>query len=448
MYLLWQWHATTRYKRLYFLENTWISTFLSTFYKLFGITQTKINDNEKAIQIALWTQVIINSFIPLFILFLAFAITNSLFVSTVTAWIIALHPGFILSSGFLLSEGIALIFFFLFLLGLYSILYKPSPQKSHSDLSKISADKSKNYTLLNFYRSNNVYFLVIFAALALGITTWIRPMGQFVLVVSVGLLFIFDNTPLKNRLKKIGLFTLIFFASISPWYIRNYNLTGRFFFCPMFGVYLNTFNAPKIVRRIKKVSLEDAIRMLYEHAHLKINKKKKALTGTTRIVSKEAEVGQLACKIICAHPFWFIYDWIKEVLKTIFDLYTYQLVALHNNIFKYDPVEEFLLTKWSETLWLKPLPSLTRLLAWLEVFYTLFLWIGIFLGNWFLILKPVTTKGLWALWQDPNRLWLITAFIMFSLVFMTGGFGYARLRLPAEPLLIILSLMGWIHISI
>lgn len=71
----------------------------------------------------------------------------------------------------------------------------------------------------------------------------------------------------------------------------------------MFGVYLNTFNAPKIVRRIKKVSLEDAIRMLYEHAHLKINKKRKHSLAQQELFQRKQKWDNLLVKSYVRIPF-------------------------------------------------------------------------------------------------------------------------------------------------
>lgn len=391
--------------------------FLTLFYKWFGVTNYTLESAEKPIKAALWTQIIIDSCIPLIILLLAWIITHSAFIALIAAWIVALCPGFILISTYLLSEAVALVFFFLFLLTFYLLIQKK--------------------------QGSSWLLMAIAAGFLLGITTWIRPMGQFLAVATALFLLLFDCTALRIRLKKIILFLLIFFITISPWYLRNHTLTGQWFFCPMFGVYLTTFNAPKIVRRIKKMPLNDCIKLLYKYSEEDIRHAREKIIGTNKIVSQEAAMGTVARAILLAHPFYAFYDWTKEVLKTTFDLYSYQIVALVHNSYKYDPIEEFLTEKWQDSLYHKSLHPLVRALVWLEVLYTIILWLGIFLGFYSFIAKPMGHKGLPALTANPNRLWLVTLLFALAIVGMTGGFGYARLRLPAEPLFIIIALWGW-----
>ncbi len=92
---------------------------------------------------------------------------------------------------------------------------------------------------------------------------------------------------------------------------------------------------------------QNAQKVLYKYAV--------ALRGTGKVLSplknKEA-----ALPIIWAHPFYFIYDWIKEVLKTTFDLYSSQLVKFADKTFHWDPIEEFLAEKVVLALWAQPMP--------------------------------------------------------------------------------------------
>jgi hypothetical protein len=211
----------------------------------------------------------------------------------------------------------------------------------------------------------------------------------------------------------------------------------------MFGVYLSTFNAPKIVSRIKQIPLDQSIQLLQTHNTQEIALAQQKIAGTNKILSAEATIGRLAYSILLAHPWYALYDWCVEVAKTTFDLYSYQIVALVNNTFKYDPIVEFLPEKWKDTLYRKPLHAVWRTLAWLEFIFMILLWIGICSGLYFFVIKPLWKKGVAALKIPPGHLWLISFFLSLSIVGMTGGFGYARLRLPIEPLLIIMSLWGW-----
>jgi len=132
---------------------------------------------------------------------------------------------------------------------------------------------------------------------------------------------------------------------------------------------------------------------------------------------------------------------MPEVIKTTFDLYASQLVSFANNSFMWDPLEEFLGEKIQLALYKQPMPFWMRAIAWSEFLFTIFLWIILLIGLVQFWVVPLIkrfevsseTKALAALWFK-------CLFLTGGILFMTGGFGYARLRLPIEPLLWILAL--------
>jgi len=428
--------------------------YLSFFYNLVGIESNAFSGAAVAQIIALWLQILLSSLVPIIIFYLAFLLTGILSVSWLTAWIYALHLGPVLASCFLLTEALAMIFFSLFLLFFYILLRPTGGYGGQESLSK-----QKPY-----FRWKQA---TILAALFLGIATWLRPMGEFVLVVAALLIFILDGSPKpvlskvegklktktdgtrwKIKLKKVALLGFVFLLITGPWYLRNHKLTGKFFFCPMFGPYLNSFCAPKILRDKTGLPLEKCIQMQYRKAEL-INKKneiaayKKGKRGC-RCFAPLA----VALPIVKKYPFTFAYNWFKEVFKTTFDLYSSQLVAFANNSFTYDPLEEFLTEKWKQCLYKQKMPLAMRLVVFLELLFELLKWIGLILSLRY-VLRPLFNKlrGLRTT-QDSAygsglSLFLKTAPMIGAFIFMTGGFGYARLRLPIEPLMILLSLSSW-----
>jgi len=381
--------------------------YLSPFYKLFGISGTKICDNCATILTALWVQIIINSCIPFIILLLAYLITQSTALALIAAWISVFHLGLTIASMVLLSEGIALILFFLFLL----YFFKPPSTKN-----------------------------IFIATLALAAFTWVRPMGQFVAIISAGLLFLRMLPNWRSGLQKALLFISLFFLAISPWYIRNYQLTGHWFFCPMFGRYLNSFNAPKIIRRVKGIPLNKSIAIMYNRAQKRIEEEKEKLAGTHLYVSKELVCSAVSWPVVLHYPRYALIDWCKEITKTAFDLHAHLLVAFATNTFKWDPLEEFLLIKWQNVLYNAPLSIFARLLGYLEALVSLLVWLGIILSIWFFIL-PAFIQCRWFTTQEYMVCMALT--LIGSTIFMTGGFGYARLRLIVDPLMIIIALLGW-----
>jgi hypothetical protein len=395
--------------------------YLAIFYNWFGIRYVDFPNNTYAQHTAIWGQIFLSSFIPCIILLLALVITNSFPLALIASWITVFHSGFVLASNYILTEGIALIFFYLFLLFLCKLLIL------HKE--KIS------------------FFWLVSCALMLGVYTWIRPMGECVAIIAALILILFMQTSFKKRMYNGLLFFLIFFATISPWYIRNFNLTGELFFCPTIGTYFNCFCVPKILRRTLKFPIEDCLKIAQQSAAKEAYKKKLALHGTGKFVSP-AICKKVSLPIVMQYPWFFFIDWTKEVIKTTFDLYASQLVSIANGTFFYDPIEEFLGEKIKACLYTQPMPFAMRLPCWIELFYAILLWIGLFYGFWiFVIKKIIHLKNSNAESKQNLALWIACILICIAVIAPTGGFGYARLRLPIEPILIILSLASWFRLG-
>lgn len=398
--------------------------FLSYFYKQFEIKSPKFSPNRPAQIACLWTQIVLSSFLPLLIFALIYMLSGVLAIAWLTAWICALHFGIVLSSMYLLTEALALLFFIPFLIFFY---------KSFSIWGEDEKKRAGSWVANTFL-----------AALCLGLMAWIRPMGEFVSIVSVLLIAFLGSSPWKTKLKKIGVFLLVFFMVTGGWYLRNYRLTGQLFFCPMFGPYLNSFCAPKIVRDTYNIPLARCIKTLYSMAKQEAVKDEIKARQRGKVACKHRSALRIALPIIKKHPFLFIQNWIKEAFKTTFDLYASQLVGFAKNTFMYDPLEEFLTVKWSECIYKQRMPLPMRFLVFLEIIFELLKWIGLLLGAWLFLLKPILNRFNVSDYIKKNGLlWLKTTPMIGALIFMTGGFGYARLRLPVEPLMIMLSLTFW-----
>lgn len=140
--------------------------YLAPFYAWFGINSFDFNANHAAHHAALWVQIFLCSLIPIILFYLAYVLTGIYLIAWLTAWISALHIGLILASTYLLTEGLSMIFFYLFLIFFYRLLLFDLPKRTQW------------------------LPLCLFAAATLSIYTWIRPMGEFVgLIAAVMLLF-------------------------------------------------------------------------------------------------------------------------------------------------------------------------------------------------------------------------------------------------------------------
>lgn len=394
--------------------------FLSWFYGAIGIHSGKFSENAPAQKAALWVQIFLCSFIPIIIFYLALLLTSSLSIAWITAWISVFHLGLVLSSTFLLTEGLTLIFFYLFLI----YFFKSFACIGETPLTDISWKKN-----------------LILAAFFLIIATWIRPMGEFVAIACSIMLLLFAQDGFGLKCKKIALFLFVFFLGLTPWYARNYQLTGKLFFCPMFGTYLNSFVAPKILRETTGLPLEKTWRYLQTVASQKAAQELPKVRAMGKSLVLEHMAGSIAWPIVMEHPFIAFKVWMPEVFKTTFDLYASQLVAFANNTFMWDPLEEFLPEKIALALYKQPMPLWMRLICWLEFLYALLLWLSLCAGVILFWIIPLYKRfAVPAHIKAMAGLWLKCAFLIGSICFMTGGFGYARLRLPVEPLMIVLAL--------
>ncbi|MEX0940351.1 MAG: hypothetical protein WDZ41_03255 [Candidatus Babeliales bacterium] len=398
--------------------------YLSWFYNWYDIKNMQFNAWESAQKTTIWFQIFLCSFTPILTFFLAFLLTSSLLLSWIVAWIFVFHIGFILASCYLLTDALAILFFFAFLLLFYT---------SFCIIGQLKCNQQ------------NSLLWITFAALSLGLYTWLRPNGIFIAVIASFILLL-ANDNWQKKVLKICLFLSMFFLFLSPWYIRNYNFTGKCFFCPMSGPYLLAFSAPKILRRISNKPLDQCIKYLTYNVSKELSKQEELCKIITPdlVVPQELICGQIALPWIKKYPMFFLIDWCKEAAKTTFDLYGSQLVAFANNSYTYDPLEEFLTEKLQLCLYKQPMHWLMRFLCWLEALFYIFIWLGIFGGILIFLIYYSWQKQKTLEIKKLQLLWIKTGLMIGGLVFMTGGFGYARLRMPAEPLIIILSLTFWL----
>lgn len=392
--------------------------YLAFFYNLFGLKNSGFEQNRSAQLTALWIQIIFASFIPIILYYLALLTTGQSAIASVLSWIAVFHPGLVLASTYLLTEGLALIFFYLFLLFAYQLL------------------------IANTWRINPFVSATI-AALMLSIYTWMRPMGEFIAILTALLILIGARGSWWHRSRQALLFSLLFFATLFPWYWRNHQLTGQWFFCPTIGTYLTCFSVPKILRRTTGKPLTECLKIAQYNSAVAVQQKRMALRGTPYVAC------QTACKdfvypIIAQYPGYFLYDWIAETIKTALDLYSYQIIPMLDDSYWYDPIEEYLPDKIKDCLYAHAMPWYARMLCWVEFLSTLIIWIGLFGGLWALVIRPIVAPSSVSQFAHKMKhLWLMSIPMIGIIIGMTGGFGYARLRLPAEPLLLILAVSFW-----
>ncbi|MCL4361640.1 hypothetical protein M1446_04785 [Candidatus Dependentiae bacterium] len=401
-------------------------TYLSMFYKFFGITNTDFSANSSAQKASIWIQIFLCSFLPILIFYLALILTSSLQIAWLAAWISSFHIGYILASTYLLTDALGALIFTAFLIFFYSA-----------------------FSIEGEIKKRKINFLyLIFAALFLGTYTWVRPMGQTIALVST-VMILFAHATWPKKFASSFLFFIIFFATLFPWCVRNYCWTGKFFYWPVIGTYLTCFSAPKIHSKVYNLPLQESHKIVTQlggqYTWQEMVKLKQE--NSPYVVCPQLACLPAAMSIIKVHPFIFLKDWITEVFKTTFDLYSSQLVALAKNCYKFDPMIEYLSEKFAECLYKEKIPIWARLISWIEFIFYIFVWLGIFLGIFYFLILPIFNHHVRkSALINSAILFLKTGFIIGATIAPTGGFGYARLRLPIESLIIILALYFWFWI--
>ena len=140
-------------------------------------------------------------------------------------------------------------------------------------------------------------------------------------------------------------------------------------------------------------------------------------------------------------PVFTLKNWLTDMLRTSLSLYSAELVFLESGRQEVDYFEKGrgiwslfkrYLVPQSEHLWLK-------ILIWVEIilFGALLIGFALSLASWLIMLVKFHLL-------INSCTWLrVLPFIgLFIIISLSGG--YARMRLPIEPLIIILSLRYWI----
>ncbi len=377
--------------------------FLSFFYWLSG---------ENGETIALWFQLILFSLLPVLVFILSlFLFPDSLLLAKASALYAIFHLGFVLYSGFLMSEALFILFF-------------------------LAA------TILLFYGTSFVCddcygnWIFFFAGLLLGIASLIRAVGHY--LIFIFLFFIAFNHYKRKFISLIMIFGG-WFIPVSLWLIRNFLLTGFVFFHSLPGGHFLYLSAARVFMHTHNCSYWEARDILHNQAERKIKEKEEVLGRSLNEIERCKILENLALSCFFSSPFLTLRNWILDIFRASFSLYSAELLFLEGGRKTIDyfrkgrGIKEMLLrfllpdTKY---WWL-------RIIIWLEIIFSIFLWLG-FVGSLILLIMHYRF--------DLLKNWLTCfLFICFFLFIALAG-GYARMRLPAEAFLIILSLSFWLCI--
>ena len=433
--------------------------FIAMFYKLFGANPYK----------ALWGQIVLASFIPLLMFFLALVMfPRRRWLAYVAGIGGAVHIGLVLYAGFFMTESLFLFLFLLFLIFLFKAVhlffcsYKeevictqacspdcavsfipdpmpmvPSFMQFYERVVQRSKDACATRTVCS---STRVLQYLLISGFFLGLASLVRPVGHYLVWVVLALIALSAGS-WQQKVRNGVVFFVAWLVPVLFWLIRNYMLLGHLFFHTLPGGHFLYLSATRVMMEADQVS--------YVQARIKA-----AHDVRTLIKAQEREAGrpfneiercyaheQLARQYFLQHPLITAKIWLTDMVRTCFSLYSAEIVYLEagrksidyfaTNRTWWSLFERYLFPQ-TDNMWVKAL-------IYTEIGMFLLFLLGFLFG-----LVRLVGSLFRPLYSSADQCsWLRALPFMGLLVFVALAGGYARMRLPIEPLLMILSLYGW-----
>jgi hypothetical protein len=377
--------------------------FLAVCYTIFGENKIK----------ALWVQIIIASIIPILI----FLLSLTLFPSYITlakfsAGAVALHVPLISLSGCVMTETIFMFFFQLFLL-----TFLPS-------FSLWFTDKERKYSLKKLF----------VCGILLGICSIIRPVGH-IMLIPIFLLLLLSNFFWKQKIKGCAIFFTGWFLVIFFLLFKHYKETGYIFFHSLSGAHFVHNTTTSTVQQALTISWEEAHEIVSKKCSEKEHKKEvwlsRPLNGYELCIVAEEVTKEYFKK----YPFIMISHFVMNMVKSVISLQSSYLMYVdtrwtgeYSSVYNlWDRMKPYFFPKVI-TWWLIPLIYYEIIYLFLMLVGVIFFFIGSFFDN--LVLGNFIK---------------MFVFVMFFVV-ISFGCGHVRMRVPADPLLIIMAGFYWIRL--
>lgn len=328
---------------------------------------------------ALHVQLVLASMIPVLVYLLAWAVFRQRWVALVSAAVTVVHPGFLIMSGLLMAETLFVIVWLLFLIAF-------------------------------------VRWRWACAGFLLGCASLVRPVGILGLIITVFMI--------GKRFKGSVYFVVSYLVPITPWLARNCLITG--------GLFLSTLAAPHLLNHGATRVIMQANNMSHAQAHAYVQNdinNELALHTDQHPEYAYLSAGQsVAQRIMLSHPWETIKLCCTNMVKTLCSLYSSELFVVDSagQLPSYegrsicDVFKRFLF------------PNLNNQLIIFVVYAELLLNMLIMFGfAWWCVACVYCRR---------YNFITLTLFAYAALFVITSCVcGFARLRLPSEPIFIMLA---------
>jgi 4-amino-4-deoxy-L-arabinose transferase-like glycosyltransferase len=272
-----------------------------------------------------------------------------------------------------------------------------------------------------------------FSGLLLGIISLIRPLGPQLVIICIFLTVLYPGLSIFCRFLKSFMLFFGWGLVVSLWLLRNFLLTGSLFFHTFSGPHLLNHGATRIIMETQNIS--------YERAKELVQKDLEMIEKAPEITRSRLQE-KYALSVMMRYPSTTIPFFIKNMIKTSISLYASELLFVDSGgkLPPYDTkrsirdmINRFVFPEVTN----KAIPYV----IYYELIFMLFLFVGfaLFLAQCVASFVPIRFRfatlranGVVRVWPPILMLSFIALFIGMSCVC-----GFARLRLPIEPMLII-----------
>ncbi len=273
-----------------------------------------------------------------------------------------------------------------------------------------------------FLQTRNTKALVV-SGVFLGLSNLIKPMTLFFPVIVGLFVLLYVGTPI---IKKVGIVIMFLIACYTPifgYMVRNYVQHNVFAFAPMMELNMYNVFLSKVIAQVDNKPVEQVAR------------EQLAFTGTHALDPHGWDNARvLFFTYLKKYPHMFAYVWFKNVIKTVFGLFTTQLKILFAPHIKGGGSSFF---KQSGTLF-------TRIFGYLShgTSSLLLILIGLLEMLWLFIEYLTACYALANLHAQKKMIYLLFLIFIVQSACMTGIDGCGRYRVAFEPLLLLLSAYG------
>ncbi|MFH1831810.1 MAG: hypothetical protein ABH827_03315 [bacterium] len=220
------------------------------------------------------------------------------------------------------------------------------------------------------------------------------------------------------------------------WIVRNYLLTGYLFLHTLTGVHFLNHSATRLAMHNKHISYQEAKKQINSEFSKAQDKKKQEFKRPLYEIETNLIAEKTAYKYMSQNFIETLKHVTQNMIKTIFSLYSSELLVIDSNG-KLPDYQEKRSIKDLLSRFLFPDVQNKKIIFF--IYFELLYFLLLLLGFFGFLINSLLNKQYMAIVMKIVP--FITIFVILSC-----ACGFARLRLPFEPFLIIVSCKFWTQI--